>query len=301
MSGDGTLVYVPDDAESVQRTLVWVDRQGNERVVSEESGQYYGPRISPDGKRVALVIRKQSKRDVWIYDFEEDWFRRLTFEGDCCPIWSPDGKWITFTSNRDGPNNLYRKRADGNSPAERLTTSQFEHVPGSWSPDGGVLAFSVRHSAQSADIWILPLNADGEPQPLVTSDYSNLSPQFSPDGQWLAYHSREGDRVQVYISACAEPDVKWLVSAKEGGSSPRWSPDGSELFYRARGRRIMVVSVQTTPVLRLGRPRVWFESSRFYGFDTSPDGQRILMIKRTEPEARMIHVVRDWFEELTRN
>ena len=300
-SRDGTLVYVPGD--DGLHTLVSVDRQGKERVVSQERRKYWTPRISPDGRQVALGIVEEGKSNVWIYDLEEDWFRRLTFEGEqnSSPIWAPDGKWVTFASNRDGPNSFYRKRADGNSPAERLTTSQFGgHFQGSWSPDGGVLAFVAFKSVQSGEIWILPLNANGEPRPLVASPNSNYWPVFSPDGQWLAYCSLEGGRTHVYISAYAEPDVKWLISGKEGGFMPLWSPDGSELFYAA-GDKVMVVSVQTTPTFKAGKPSVLFEASSFlWGLDIFPDGQRFLIIKGVEKGQAQIHVVRDWFEELKR-
>ena len=297
-----TLVYVPGG--DGLPTLVLVDRQGKERVVSQERRKYYAPRISPDGRQVALGIANAKEREshVWIYDLEEDWFRRLTFEGEenFGPIWTPDGKWITFTSNRDGPPNLYRKRADGDSRAERLTTSQFRQWPSSWSPDGGVLAFCAISPNNTAEIWILPMNADGKPRPLVTSPNFKNGPVFSPDGQWLAYFSQEEGRPRVYISADAEPDVKWLVSGKEGGFLPLWSPDGSELFYAA-GNKVMVVSVQTTPTFKAGKPSVLFEaSSLWYGFDIFPDGQRFLMIKGTAKGQAQIHVVRDWFEELRR-
>ncbi len=298
-SGDGTLVYVPS---LPLRALVRVDRQGKERTVSEENRKYGTARISPDGRQVAVTILEEGEWNVWIYDLEGDWFRRLTFEGklNLFPIWTPDGKWITFTSYRDGPPNLYRKWADGDSPAERLTTSQFQHWSGSWSPDGSVLAFSVTDSVQPGDIWILPMNADREPRPLVTSDYAYLSPAFSPDGKWVAYYSQGEGPPRVYISAYADPGAKWLVSGEEGGSFPLWSPDGSELFY-STGNKIMVVSLRTTPTLKAGKPRVLFEtSSSLYGFDISPDGQRFLIIKGTEKGQAQIHVIRDWFEELKR-
>ena len=305
-SRDGTLVYVPGD--DGLHTLVLVDRQGKERVVSQKSRAYYNPRISPDGRQVALTIGEEGKANVWIYDLEEDWFRRLTFEGEqnSGAVWAPDGKWVTFVSNRDGPNSLYRKWADGNSPAERLTTSQFGHFQASWSPDGGVLAFAAFNSGGSdSDIWILPSNADGKPRPLVTSPHFNFGPAFSPDGKWLAYSSNEKGRLRVYVSPYAEPDVKRLISGKEGGMFPLWSPDGSEVFYRA-GDKLMVVSVQTTPTFSAGKPRVLFEASSgaratdFYGYDIFPDGQRFLIIKEAQKRQAQIHVVRDWFEELKR-
>ena len=105
----------------------------------EERAVYTWPKISPDGKRVALGI----DGDVWIYDTEEDWFRQLTLEGKSnrVPIWTPDGEWVIFSSTRDGPMNIYRQPADGSGQAERLTTSEFNHWPMSLSPDGSVLAF----------------------------------------------------------------------------------------------------------------------------------------------------------------
>lgn len=142
---DGTLVYVPS-AAARGRYLVWVDREGTERMVAQEKQPYHAPGISPDGRRVAIKIADDRRTSqVWIYDLEEESFRQLTYEGRnvFSPVWTPDGQWITFSSNRDGQVSIYRKRADGSARAERLTTSQFIHAsPSSWSPDGNVLAFS---------------------------------------------------------------------------------------------------------------------------------------------------------------
>ena len=139
---DGTLVYLPSTGPSAS-SLVWVNREGTEKLVTEDKRSYWMARTSPDGKRLAIVIGEPSHRfHVWIYDLEDDSFRQLTDEGklNTAPVWTPDGQWITFGSNRDGQFGLYRKRADGSSVAERLTTSQNFQVPISWSPDGTRLA-----------------------------------------------------------------------------------------------------------------------------------------------------------------
>lgn len=111
----------------------------------------------------------------------------------------------------------------------------------------------------------------------------------------------------MYIRPYPGPGDKFLVSEeREGGGEPVWSPDGTELFYRS-GKRMMVVSVQTEPSFRAGRPGVLFEGSHratirplgFQYYDISPDGQRFLMIKTDEAPAH-INVVLNWFEELKR-
>ncbi|MDA2939283.1 hypothetical protein MYX75_13610, partial [Acidobacteria bacterium AH-259-A15] len=274
LSGGGTLVYVPRVVELDERSLVWVDRQGTEHFVIEEKGRYSAPRISPDGRRVAFTIFEGGpKHHVWIYDLEGHSLRRLTFEGEgnSAPIWTPDGKWITFKSNRDGIFNLYRGLADGSGSVERLTTSQFVQTPYSWFPDGSVLAFDEYYPGSGdGDIWLLPRDADAKPQPLISSPNDEGYPRFSPDGRWLAYASKETGRLHVYLCPYPypEPDVKWLVSGKEGGFSPVWAPHGTELFYRSLGGgKMMAVRIQTEPTFRVDKPRVLFEGAYLAFYD----------------------------------
>ena len=299
-STDGTLVYIPA-GQSGEQNLFWVDRKGMETLVTEERRAYAAPRISPDGQRLTVGVREGGESNIWIYDLERDSFSRLTFKGERngTAEWSPDNQWIIFSSSRDGPQNLYRKRADGSGSAERLTTSGTLQMASSWSPDGSVLAF---HQARAS--WILPLDGDREPRRL---DIDGRFPQFSPDGKWLAYSALERGQYGVYVSPYAEPEVRWSVSGPEGGFHPTWSPDGAEIFYISGGR-MMVVPIETEPTFSAGRPTVLFEGSyvvstiiqdyRYY--DISPDGQRFLMLKEAGTEEAQINVVLNWFEELKR-
>ncbi len=300
-SEEGTLIYVPSGT-SVERSLVWVDPEGNESLVTEERRNFAAPRISPDGTQIALTILEQNApNNVWIYDLRADSFRRLTFEGaNGAQTWSPDGKWIAFQSNRDGPANLYRRLADGSGSAERLTTTQSLQMTISWSSDGSALTHT---QAGSFDTWVLPMEGDSKSQRLITG---GLWATFSPDGQWLAYSVFERGQPNIYVSPYQEPEVKWLVSGEEGGAQPVWSPDGTELFYRS-GDKMLVVSVQTGPTLSTGKPRVLFERSYvsssisvgYQYYDISPDGKRFLMMKEAA-ESTQINVVLNWFEELKR-
>jgi len=305
LSDEGTLVYVPVETDT--QRLVWVDRKGNETSIIQDEVSFGSPRISPDGKQVAVAISESGEtQNIWIYDLESESLRRLTFEGGSIETWSPDGKWIIFQGrDSEGLRAISRQLADGSGPFEHLTVpSVTPMMPGSLTPDGKVLAFS----RASDEIWLLPMEGDSEPQLFITSPNVECCSKFSPDGNWIAYVSDELGSDQVYVSPYPNPDVKWLVSEEEGGGQPVWSPDGNELFYRS-GNRMMAVSVQTEPTFRAGRPEVLFEgsyvrsrkgSSGYQYYDISPDGQRFLMVKAVEGSTGQINVVLNWFEELKR-
>ena len=121
------------------------------------------PRLSPDGRRVAVGIEEQESH-VWLYDLARDTLTRLTFEGNnhLLGAWTPDGERVAFRSNRAGPQNLFWQLADGSGGAERLTTSEYLHLPNSFSPDGRQLAFIEIHLNTGFDIWVLELRPFGK-------------------------------------------------------------------------------------------------------------------------------------------
>ena len=91
-----------------------------------------------------------------MHDAASGTLTQLTFEADnTSPIWTPDGQRITFSSNRAGALNLFVVRADGSGAPERLTSSDHIQLPGSWSPDGAVLAFVELHPTTGRDILLL--------------------------------------------------------------------------------------------------------------------------------------------------
>jgi len=227
---------------------------------------------------------------------------RLTVEGNnSFPVWTPDGKRVTFTSTRDGPQNLYWKPADGSGQAELLLNMNSLNIltSTSWSPDGESLAFY--DSSGTRDIWALP--REGDASTFVATAFTERSPMFSPDGRWLAYVSDESGRDEIYVQPYPGPGGKWPISS-EGGIEPHWSADGRELFYRL-GDKMMVVEVQSEPAFTSGRPQLVFEGPYVLGtsvanYDISPDGQRFLMIKEEGGQQDQINVVLNWFEELKR-
>jgi eukaryotic-like serine/threonine-protein kinase len=308
VSASGSLAYVPGGTQAAApRKLVWVSRNGAEQPIGAPERAYRSPRLSPDGRQVAVAIEGQEKEtQTWLYDLSRETLTRLTFEGNynVNAIWTPDGKRIAFESAKEGPQNIFWQRADGSGGLERLTTSDRTHVPMSWSPDGKFLAFMESSPSTGYDIWVLRLG-DRKALPFLQTPFSESAPRFSPNGRWLAYLSNESGRYEIYVQPYPGPGRKLQVST-EGGTEPAWNPNGRELFYRS-GDRMMAVEVTTQPALSAGKPRMLFEGryvptpATFPNYDVSPDGERFLMLKPNEEEASaatQIEIVLNWFEEL---
>jgi eukaryotic-like serine/threonine-protein kinase len=306
-SARGSLVYVPGGVQSAQLRLVWVNRNGAEQPFAAPARAYLNPRLSPDGRRVAVGIAEQESQ-VWLYDLMRDTLTRFTFEGNVngYPAWTLDGKRIAFISNKEGPLNIFWQLADGSGGLERLTTSDDTQTPNSWSADGQLLAFNEINPTTGIDVWVLRMS-DRKAQPFLRTPFNESAPRFSPDGRWLAYVSDESGRYEVYVQPYPGPGGKWQIST-EGGTEPAWNPNGRELFYRS-GDKMMAVDIATQPGFAAGKPRLLFERHyqptpvTFPDYDVSPDGQRFLMLKPSESTVAaptQINVVLNWFEELKR-
>jgi serine/threonine protein kinase/Tol biopolymer transport system component len=304
-STTGSLIYVPGEVQATQLRLVWVSRNGAEQPLAAPANSYLNPRVSPDGRRVAIGIISQESQ-VWQYDLSLEKLTRFTFEGTVngYPAWTPDGKRIAFISNKEGPLNVFWQLADGSGGLERLTTSDDLQTPNSWSPDGKELAFNEITPGKGIDIWVLRLG-DRRAQPFLQRPFNVSAPRFSPDGRWLAYVSDESSRYEVYVQPYPGPGGKWQIST-EGGTEPVWNPNGRELFYRS-GDKLMAVDIATQSGFTFGKPRMLFAGQyqttpvTFPNYDVSPDGKRFLMLKPTEQAQAahtQINVVLNWFEEL---
>jgi eukaryotic-like serine/threonine-protein kinase len=308
VSANGSLVYVVGSSvEAAQRTLVWVSRNGTEEPLTAPARAYGYPRLSPDGRQIAIELENQ----IWLYDRSRDTLTRLTFEGNMNqnPAWTPDGTRIAFYTDRDGqPPQIYWQMANGSGGLERLGSGEAFQVPKSWSADGQLLAFFEISTTTQRDIWVLRIN-DRKAQPFLRTAFTETSPGFSPDARWLVYVSDESGRPETYVQPYPGPGGKWQVSV-DGGTEPLWSRNGREIFYRS-GNKMMVVEVTTQPSFSASKPRVLFEGPYLLGlfpnsggaYDVTSDGQRFLMVKETaaaSTSTAQINVVLNWTEELKR-
>jgi serine/threonine-protein kinase len=309
VSDSGSLVYLPQSDSAGEGSLVWVDRRNQVQALGAPLRRYSSPKISPDGHRVALAIFSGNNVDIWVYEIPHRTLTRLTFgERSVGPLWSVDGKRITFRGTRGAGSDIYWKPADGSGAEETLTSGpSLIQVPTSWSPDGKFLTYWTVGLETGRDIWILPLEGERKPRPFLQTKFDELDPKFSPDGRWIAYTSNESGQFEVYVQLFPGPSGKWQIST-DGGSNPVWERNGRELFYLS-ATKIMGVSVTAQPAFSasLPRPVADIPPSLMTAlansvYDVSPDGQRFLFVKantETGPpeEAR---VVLNWTEELKR-
>ena len=286
-SNTGVLAF--RDGASRLKQLTWIDRRGEPLGHVGEPADYAEPVLSPDGTRVAVSVfdptSKDWASDIWLLDVSSGARTRLTFDraADFEPVWSPDGDYIAFASNRGGTLDLYRRSVSGSGPDELLLTSDTAKHSEAWSPDGRFLTYSSLEPKTKYDVWLLPLVGEQKPQPFLHSQFSEGQSQISPDGRWIAYTSFESNRMEVYVRAFPAGAGQWQVSTS-GGGDPRWRRDGKELFYIAANGILMTVAVESGRVFTPGIPQplfdtkinhLWDDARNHY--DVSLDGQRFLV------------------------
>ena len=309
-SESGTLVYEPVRGLAVGSfRLTTVSRSGEGAPLSLEARSYSDPRVSPDGKLIAVHLQDEGN-DVWVADPGRGALTRLSFDPneDETPVWSPDGRSIAWGSDRPGLiRGIYRRAADG-SGSEELVWSLDRHAHvRDWAPDGRTLVIEVQDAKTGGDI--LRVNLAGKPaaSSYLQTPFNERNSRLSPDGRWLAYVSDESGRDEVYVQSFPEPGNKVQLSTTSG-DQPAWSRDGRTIFYRGAGK-MNEVSFQSGAPPAVGASRPLFDdrfetpqAGTHTGYDVLPDG-RFLMIE--VPNAQRKGVTRgeiafvfNWFEEL---
>ena len=190
---EGTLTYVrAAGGVGAQRALAWVDRKGRETATAAPARAYQYPRLSPDGSRV-VVWANDLDNDLWIWDVARLTMMRLTLTlaGELYPVWTPDGRRVLFSSNRDGPRNLYLQASDRTDTAERLTTSSNLQDATGVTPDGTQLIFTQTAPQTGADVLQVTLVGTRTITPLVQTPATERNGIVSPAGPWLAYEAND--------------------------------------------------------------------------------------------------------------
>jgi Tol biopolymer transport system component len=185
--------------------------------------------------------------------------RAAADEHDVDPAFSPDGKWILFTSTRGGTTGVWKMSRDGAKPERICNGDQAD-----WSPDGRAIV--LRRSEQLLTREL----ASGREKRISPKDLPHCSgPSWSPDGRWIAFACRWDAGNALFLVAAAGGQPK-TVYDKQGACKPHWSPDGKRLVYETETHLYTV-----DPDGKKNRPVTWFGGVQRFGRFT-PDGKSIL-------------------------
>ena len=307
-SDSGALLYQAGE-DVGEWSLQWFSRDGKQIGSVAQPDHYLWPRLSPDGKRLAVSIFSGLKGtgDIWIFDLAQGTRTRLTFGPGFqrLPVWSPDGKTIFYASSQMGRTHIYAKASDG-SGSDRLVleTKDASEYPTGFSPDGQYLVYvSLPLSREAAGFWALPLAGDSKPFPIVhTATNVYVASGVSPDGRWLAYPSIESGRMELYVTAFPGGGAKWQVSTN-GGEAGRWRKDGKELFFlEPLSGNLMAIAVNTSgnaPQFGTPQPLFHVEPNLNGPFDVTADGKRFVVNSWDRKEAgEPATMVLNWPAEL---
>jgi Tol biopolymer transport system component len=296
VGGDGTLVYREGGIVSGDQ-LALVDRTGRDLGLVGPPGNYYQPRLSPDGRRVAVDRSDETNRgDIWIFEVDRPGGTRLTTapQDESDPVWSPDGLRLAFSSTRLDPTEATHLRSVRGPDDERMVgaITPLQTEPRSWSSRGDLL-IEVLHEETGRDlhrIRLEPEEGGEELLPYVVTPFDEHQGTLSPDGRFAAYATDETGDSEIYVATFPNPADRWRISP-DGGRTPAWGPDGSELFYVRGEGELVAVSIELQGDrggLAVGRPIPLFTTvlkgeSRYRQYDTV-DGETFVINRRLEDE-----------------
>jgi Tol biopolymer transport system component len=303
VSADGRIAYRSGGGGSTQ--LVWFDRTGKAVGVAGEpdGNKLTAPELSPDLRRVAVDRTVQGNRDIWLMDLLRGGLTRFTFDPaiDGYPLWSPDGKQITFYSGRKGIQQMYWKPANGVGSEEVLFESPNGKWPLDWSRDGRFLLYHEDGGVKTGpDIWALSMTG-GERKPIAVSNtpFAERTGQISPDSRFVAYDTDESGQLQIVVQPFPNPTGKWQISSG-GGFYPRWRADGKELYFVAPDGKMMAALIHASASsFEAETPRPSFQTQlnatvNKDQYTVSADGRFLISQSLQESSATPITLILNW-------
>jgi Tol biopolymer transport system component/tRNA A-37 threonylcarbamoyl transferase component Bud32 len=286
LTKSGTLIYAAGSpgtrlmlTDSIGRAISTVVELGALSLLSQ-------PRISPDGRKLAVALQGGGNSDIWVYDLSDKTRFRLTATdslSEGIPNWSPDGRRVMYmTALKSGGSTLSSQTADGSSPPEVLVRFSPQQGRGlcTLTPDGRAVVCRIGgRGVTNAQLWLHSLVGDTTSRLLVNVGGGGQSPSISPDGKWLAYSSDESGTEEVYVTTFPTPGARWPISSG-GGTAPEWAKNGKSIYY-ASGVTLTRADLNTQHGLSVLSRTPMFSGSPSLGrqtreYDLMPDGKHFL-------------------------
>jgi serine/threonine protein kinase len=308
-ASETVLVYAPTSEARLAR-LAWFDRTGREVGGIAGAGMYVGPRLSPDGRQLAVAVMEQLAipPDIWVFDTRLGTGTRAPLATpDLNPVFSPDGQQVYFSNTSQGRWNMFGRSVSGAGGPVALLPPTGPRWPRDVSPDGSVLLYQEWSPSTRGDLKVLSLSGEPRPRTFVASPFEEDEGTFSPDGRRVAYVSDESGRKEVFVASFPDPSQRLRISS-DGGTQPRWSRDGRELFFVSKGERMMSAPFDLASGVPSGPPVQLFDVPISYAFgshvplryDVSPDGRFLVTVRASKEPPPPLVLVLNWQAKLER-
>jgi serine/threonine protein kinase len=236
VSTAGNLIYMNKPNNNTE--LVLLDDKGNIKTSLLKANVLESASFSPDGNMIAYNIYDQDGKnaDIWTYDIKRKLSSRLTFNPnyDAAPIWSPDGKYIAYLSERPTGWDIFTRKSDGTGDAERIYHSDsikfLARIPIDWSSDGRYLSFNQISPKTKMDILLINMENNYKAEDYLATNFNEGNAIFSSDMKWIMYTSGKSGKPQVYVRPFGGGEGRWQVSIN-GGIGMKWIDNDKGIIY----------------------------------------------------------------------
>ena len=239
---------------NLKTQLTWLAQDGtSRRPILPDARAFLKPLLSPDEKRLIVLVVENQRSDVWIHDFSTGTFSRLTTSGTIsAATWSGDGQYVIYTGRGERERTAFwRQSALGGSAPEKLLEVPDLAPEIEVTRDSRRILFQAYHN-NTWDVFSVRLDSNPRtPTAYAATAANEGSPQLSPDGKWAAFLSDESGRNEAYVRSFPEPSARAQVSA-EGAQEIVWSDDGRTIFYRS-GLALLKATIDLSAGFRVVR------------------------------------------------
>jgi Tol biopolymer transport system component/DNA-binding winged helix-turn-helix (wHTH) protein len=249
-----SLIATVSETQNNPSQIIQIDIETGEKktLLAGTSGEHYlTPSVSPDGRTLlftrdigfgigSVMVLSLPNGQPHVLKAEEMAKKGVLGLLNRYPTWTPDGKYVVFSSDSGGRDHLWLAPIEGDGPLEELSALG-DWVSGAWISPLGALAFV--HEDYDTNIWRLDLRrsvSDPSPNPaqVVASTRIESNPSLSPDGRRLAFSSDQSGYMEIWISDADGNNSAPLTSMNASNTgSPDWSPDGKQIVFDSRLER----------------------------------------------------------------
>jgi len=306
LSSSGTLLYVRGSRD---RELVELGPGGEVTPLKLRPGAYSHPRLSPDGRHLAVVVTTAGNTGVTpseelrIYDLSNG-AATILANGQRIsqPSWGRDGRTLVYGTGARDSVVIWERSIDASAPATVVTTRRGFMANSVVSPDGKWIVFGrPPRGTDEGGLFYAATRGDTTPKLLMPTNGSPISVRFSADGQRIAYASDESGQTQVYVRDFPGPGGAVQVST-DGGTQPVWSGDGERLYYR-NGNAVLETTFAPGRSVALRSRTVAAADDATIGnlsdLEAATTGTRVIA-SRDAGNGPSVVVVHDWWGELRR-